>query len=162
MVPAYAFGAFLGAVEAHALAEKANGAAREQAREVQRFRALPSSAEKLFKLEQDIIAELITIKCPCCLAPFGSFDACCSLTCTSCGAILCALCLGSFENDDVAHAHVASCKERPDEMTDLFLDLDAWNRHMGRRQQRQIHEYLDRTDLADDIKKRLMAFFAPP
>ena len=155
--------AFLSAVEVLAQAEKANDAAHEQAREVQRFRALPSCADKIFKLEQDIIAELITIKCPTCLAPFGAFDACCSLTCTSCGSVFCALCLGGpFANDDIAHAHVAECEERPDGMPDLFLDLDTWKGHMERRQHKQIRQYLDATDLADDVKHRLLYFFSVP
>lgn len=161
-LPACDFDIFLHAVEVEAQSEKAKDAACEQTRDAQRFRALPSSAEKMFKLEQDIIAELITIKCPSCSAPFGAFDACCSLTCTRCGAVFCALCLGGpFESDDVAHAHVAACEQRPDAMTDLFLDLEAWKSHMERRQQRQIREYLDATDHPVEMKTRLLDFFAP-
>ena len=163
-MPTSAFDIFRTAVEVQAQAEKARDATRDHIREVRRFRALPSSDEKLFKLEQDIIAELITIKCPTCMAPFGSFDACCSLTCTTCGSMLCALCLGGpFENDEIAHTHVAECKERPDCMfPGVFLDLDNWKQHIKRRQQKQIREYLDKTDLADRLKRRLMDFFSVP
>ena len=162
-MPAAGFDVFIGAVEVHAQAEKASDAAAEKTREAASYQGLPTSSEKLFLLEKTIISEMMAIKCPNCMAKFGSFDACCSLTCTHCGAIFCALCLGGpYENDDVAHAHVAECKERPDDMTDLFLDLDKWNSLMESRQQKQIRRYLDGTDLANDLKQRLLDFFAPP
>ena len=162
-MPEGGFDAFLGAVEVLAQAEKATDAAAEKTREVATYQALPTTSEKLFLLEKTIISGMIAIKCPSCMAKFGSFTACCSLTCTQCDAVFCALCLGGpFENDDVAHAHVLKCVERPDDMTDLFLDLDKWNLLMQSRQQKQIRRYLDGTDLPHDLKQRLLDFFAPP
>ena len=162
-MPAGGLDALLGAVEAHSQSEKARDVAAEKTREAAAYRCLPSSSEKLFQLEKHIISEMIAVKCQRCLAPFGSFDACCALTCSRCNANICALCLASFDHDEATHSHVATCAERPESMTDaLFLDLDAWHAHMAQRQQAQIRQYLSETDLPRNLTQRLLDFFAPP
>ena len=149
-------------VRMQSMAESANETAADRVQELAGFRGL-SSFEKLFKLEKDIIGDLISLKCPVpnCSRQFGDFDACAALTC-HCGAHFCGLCLtGPFESDEDAHAHVAICPHRPPTMTDaLFIDLESWRNHIADRQSRQINEYIDSTDMPTELKDRLRAHFA--
>ena len=59
-----------------------------------------SRARKLF----NELAELLLMKCPRCKKAFYDYDGCNALTCVSCAAGICAICLADCEND--AHEHV--------------------------------------------------------
>ena len=153
---------FLRAVEVHAQSEKSSEMAAERARELASYRGL-SASEKLFRIEKEIIGEIIAIKCPRCTRKYADFDACAALTC-HCGAHFCALCnAGPFNDDESCHAHVESCPDRPAGMTDsLFVENAIWRSHVADRQQRQVRQYLASSDLTEDLKKRLLAFFSAP
>ena len=161
-MPACDVDIFLHAVEINAYSEKASEMAAEKAEEITRYRGL-SSSEKLFRLEKEIIGELIAIKCPLCSRKYGDFDGCAALTC-HCGAHFCGLCgEGKFDDDEACHAHVASCPERPIGMTDsLFVENLIWRSHVADRQQLQVKEYVDSTDLAVELKEKLLDFFSVP
>ena len=153
---------FLRAVEVHAQSEKSSEMAAEQARELASYRGL-SASEKLFRLEKEIVGEIIAIKCPRCTRKDADFDACAALTC-HCGAHFCSLCgAGPFDDDASCHAHVENCPDRPAGMTDsLFVENAIWRSHVADRQQRQVRQYLASSDLTEDLKKRLLAFFSAP
>lgn len=46
----------------------------------------------------------LTLRCPCCAAPFVDFNGCLALECANCGADFCAVCLADCNED--AHAHI--------------------------------------------------------
>ena len=156
------FDIFRHAVEMHAQSETASEMAAEKAYEIVEYQSL-SSSEKLFRLEKELIGELIAIKCPLCSRKYADFDGCAALTC-HCGAHFCGLCgEGPFDDDEACHAHVERCPDRPGGMTDsLFVDIACWRSHVADRQGRQINQYLASTDLAEDLKKKLLEFFKAP
>ena len=147
-------------VRMQSMADKASEMSAEKARELAEYRGL-SSFEKLFRLEKEIIGEMITTRCKVCSRAFGDFEGCAALTC-GCGARICGLCFdGPFGDDENCHTHVANCPARPLDMTDaLFIDIASWKRHVADRQQQQVSQYLVSTDGSAELKQRLREFFS--
>ena len=57
----------------HAQSGKASEIAAEKARELATYQGL-SASEKLFRIEKEVIGEMIAIKCPRCTKKYADFD----------------------------------------------------------------------------------------
>jgi len=81
------------------------------------------------------IAELLSLKCPGCRAPFAlqsDFAECYALQCPRCPATFCAWCLGDVSAAADPHAHVIDCEQAPSDMLGhaLFLRDDNGGPHV--------------------------------
>lgn len=110
-----------------------------------------------------IIQETIfNLSCPNCSSAFFEFDGCVAVTCGTCKAGFCGLCLQNCGTD--AHNHVLSCAKNPKNPKDYYVEksqLDAV--HLDMRNQK-LKDYLDRNrfnakvheQIIEKIRKDLM------
>jgi ankyrin repeat protein/serine/threonine protein kinase len=97
--------------------------------------------EELRVHRRHIEERLLNLQCPRCSAVFGAFDGCFALTCSNCGASICAWCL--FDGGADAHAHVFVCERNPRKGEDVFGTEADWEACQRQRRIALVRAYLD-------------------
>lgn len=97
--------------------------------------------EELRVHRRHIEERLLNLQCPRCSAVFGAFDGCFALTCSGCGASICAWCL--FDGGADAHAHVLGCELNPRQGEDVFGTEADWEACQRQRRIALVRAYLD-------------------
>ena len=77
------------------------------------------------KIRLDLIENVLTLRCPRCKTAFLDYTGCAALTCSTCKAGFCAICLKDCGND--AHAHVVRCPENSE--GGVFIPEVTFNEH---------------------------------
>jgi hypothetical protein len=111
--------------------------------------AMRRELEKLGKLDERqrriraamtrIVEEHLTTKCPRaeCRQAYHDFEGCAALRCSRCSRYFCGWCLAACDASSDAHAHVASCSEKPAGVDALFpRPRDVFDGHWKRRKAR--------------------------
>lgn len=101
---------------------------------------------------ENALAELLTNKCPSCLAAYDEFDGCCSLTCARCGIAFCGFC-NQVSGKEI-HSHVTTCEENPKKGS-YHRDPALYPKQQLDRKKRLVEAYLLQLDPAiqDAVRK---------
>lgn len=108
--------------------------------------------EQLRVHRRHIEERLLNLQCPRCTAVFGAFDGCFALTCSNCGASICAWCL--FDGGADAHAHVLGCALNKRQGEDVYGTEADWEACQRQRRIALVRAYLDTRvlrELHDDV-----------
>ena len=107
----------------------------------------------------DIIENVFTLRCPRCKTAYLDFTGCAALTCGTCKAGFCAMCLKDCGSGPDTHSHVLRCLDKPTE--GYFVKEDAFKEHHRKRMGNVINERLSklsvktRNFLLNKIQKEL-------
>ena len=102
--------------------------------------------------EENIIENIMTLKCPSCSQAFDDFDGCNALFCEGCGTHFCGLCFHVSPNKDTSHSHVIHyCQESNGKL----FDKVHWQKVHKERRTRQINDFLhhnsERREILDNL-----------
>ena len=152
--------AFAKIADAKARADTLEQVEREQAAERKRQAQMTADEREADNARKHIVEDILNLKCPRkeCRQVFVDFDGCAALSCSRCGAGVCAYCLKDCGRD--AHAHVAACPHKPVAMTGAggYGGMDSFNHHQRARKERLIHAYVK--TLPKDVAKILLSKIA--
>jgi hypothetical protein len=102
-------------------------------------------------LKKRIIDDILSLKCPRCLAVFSDFEGCFALTCNDhCRAAFCGWCLMDCGED--AHAHVARCPEGQG----MFAKLIVFDEHHRVRKQKKVQMIVDDQHVRPSVRQVLV------
>ncbi|XP_037047411.1 uncharacterized protein LOC119082138 isoform X2 [Bradysia coprophila] len=100
---------------------------------------------------------VLNLSCPKCNTAFYEFDGCVAVTCSTCKAGFCGLCLANCGSD--AHSHVRSCPKNPG--TDYYVsqrDLQAVHLDMRNR---KLRDYLSQHRLNSTVHRQIIEKIRP-
>ena len=106
--------------------------------QVEKEAAVQVEAERIGKMDRvgrvrNLIAAALNLRCPRCRVPFGGFDGCCALSCSTCPCRFCAWCLHDCGDKD-AHPHVRACPYKPEGVDAYFPQpLSKFDEHWRKR-----------------------------
>ena len=110
--------------------------------EIKRLQELDADQRAVIGHRNEIIEDILTLKCPACSQAFLDFVGCFALSCSKCPCNFCAWCLMSSNDDQKNHAHVVRC-ERSKSAGQFFGSFDLFNAAQKQRRQQLLNTYFN-------------------
>ena len=113
-------------------------------RELKRLIALTEHQRTVLHHSQQIVENILNLKCPKCQWVFVDFTGCFALTCSnaSCKCHFCGWCLKDCGSDQDTHRHVATCKKNPSNCPDFYGRQEQFEDVHKASRQKQARDYL--------------------
>ena len=99
--------------------------------EMQNYLRKSALEKEVHAIRIHIEEEILTIRCPKCRQPFVDYRGCAALTCGTCQAKFCALCLKDCGRD--AHQHVKECDLNPQNPKGYFVKVNVFEKIHAKR-----------------------------
>ncbi|KAK3271343.1 hypothetical protein CYMTET_20300, partial [Cymbomonas tetramitiformis] len=117
--------------------------------------------EEIERLQKQIVAQIIGLKCPRCAAEFAGYAGEDAVQCTTCGAGFCPLCLTDCNSDARHHAEYECELHAPlEDGGGPALQSRAWTHfnHIHReRRQREVTTFMDALQLTEGMRTRVLS-----
>lgn len=111
-------------------------------------------ANLVFKHVRVIQETVFNLCCPQCKTAFFEFTGCAAVTCGTCNAGFCGLCLAHCGTSSESHAHVRTCSKNPTESYFVTkLQLDAIHVDMRNR---KLRDYLQLNKLSANVQQQII------
>jgi len=113
--------------------------------ELRRLQALDEKQRRVRAVRNQIVEDILTLKCPRCGQAFLDFVGCFALQCSRCPCGFCAWC-GADSGGSNAHEHVRNCREKPPGADVFFGTFEQFEAAQRRRRRRLLRNFLPTLD----------------